>query len=211
MYLAECRPGFYKHGDGCVANCPENFYGSMETLLLDNRDGDGSPQYQNHGVCNACNEACRTCRGPFLEHCFQCSDGFELRDNYCRKKLIMNFLDPDMLSFFVWVIILCTSAILLFGVVFIVLQARDHSILCWKGQKERQTDPNKGKYRDVPTRPAEDRERDAERDQYRNVLQNVHFNKYSINPPPPPPPPSAPPLQSYSTLTFPSYPPSSRH
>ncbi|XP_069137192.1 furin-like protease kpc-1 isoform X1 [Argopecten irradians] len=183
----ECRPGFYKYGDGCVAKCPEFYYGTMETILMDgsHKSSGWAPQYQRHGICHACNEACRTCKGPYVEDCFQCSDGHEIRDGYCRKKLIMNFLDPDMLSFFVWVIILCTSAILLFGVVFIVLQARDHNILCWRGEKERQSEGSKGKYRDVPTRPAEDRE--SEIDHYHTVLQNIHtlnsYNnaKYSLN------------------------------
>ncbi|XP_021348495.1 furin-like protease kpc-1 isoform X3 [Mizuhopecten yessoensis] len=181
----ECRPGFYKFGDGCVASCPEFYYGTMETVLMDsNHNSSGwAPQYQRHGICHACNDACRTCKGPYVEDCFQCSEGYEIRDGYCRRKLIMNFLDPDMLSFFVWVIILCTSAILLFGVVFIVLQARDHNILCWRGEKERQSEGSKGKYRDVPTRPAEDRESDI--DHYHTVLQNIHtlnsYNKYSLN------------------------------
>ncbi|XP_033750587.1 furin-like protease kpc-1 isoform X1 [Pecten maximus] len=183
----ECRPGFYKYGDGCVASCPEFYYGTMETVLIDSShtSPDWSPRYQRHGICHACNEACRTCKGPYVEDCFQCSEGHEIREGYCRKKLIMNFLDPDMLSFFVWVIILCTSAILLFGVVFIVLQARDHNILCWRGEKERQSEGSKGKYRDVPTRPAEDRE--SEIDHYHTVLQNIHTlnsynnSKYSLN------------------------------
>jgi hypothetical protein len=85
--------------------------------------------------------------------------GYEVRDGQCHKKPFMNFLDPDMLSFFVWVIILCTSLILLFGVVFIVLQARDHRILCWK--EKRHYDDSKGKYNGITVNLSAGQESDS--------------------------------------------------
>lgn len=142
------------------------------------------PIFFRQGACNPCNEACNTCKGPDLEDCFQCNKGYELRDNLCRKKLIMNFLDPDMLSFFVWVIILCTSAILLFGVIFIILQARDHRILCWK--EKRHLDEGKGKYNGVKSVS----EGEKERDHLNVVVRNVHYrhddNDFMLNRPLPP-------------------------
>ena len=159
----------------------------METIVVDDKHNISSktPLYQRYGVCNACHAACKTCKGPLVEDCFQCSDGYEVRQNYCRKKLIMNFLDPDMLSFFVWVIILCTSAILLFGVVFIVLQARDHRILCWK-EKRHCDDDMKGKYNGVNTTLSQrgERETNVDREDCSNVLRNVHYradDNYIVN------------------------------
>ncbi|XP_034325718.2 furin-like protease kpc-1 isoform X8 [Magallana gigas] len=183
----ECKVGFYKHKDECVATCPEQFYGDIETVVSrrnSSRKTKKEPIFFRQGACNPCNEACNTCKGPDLEDCFQCNKGYELRDNLCRKKLIMNFLDPDMLSFFVWVIILCTSAILLFGVIFIILQARDHRILCWK--EKRHLDEGKGKYNGVKSVG----EGKKERDHLNVVVRNVHYrhddNDFMLNRPLPP-------------------------
>lgn len=183
----ECKVGFYKHKDECVATCPEQFYGDIETVVSrrnSSRKTKKEPIFFRQGACNPCNEACNTCKGPDLEDCFQCNKGYELRDNLCRKKLIMNFLDPDMLSFFVWVIILCTSAILLFGVIFIILQARDHRILCWK--EKRHLDEGKGKYNGVKSVS----EGKKERDHLNVVVRNVHYrhddNDFMLNRPLPP-------------------------
>ncbi|KAL4227608.1 hypothetical protein ACF0H5_013049 [Mactra antiquata] len=132
----ECRPGFYKLNDGCVADCPENYYGVMQMVQLRSTANTSSsrPKYQRQGICNACNEACRTCKGPQVSDCFECKDGYERIDDLCQKKLLLNFLDPDMLGFFIWVIVLCIAAIILFGVIFGLLQARDRHLLCWKGK-----------------------------------------------------------------------------
>lgn len=186
--LSECKVGFYKHKDECVATCPEQYYGDIETVMSgrnsSSRKSKKQPIFFRQGTCNPCNEACNTCKGPDLEDCFQCNKGYELRDNLCRKKLIMNFLDPDMLSFFVWVIILCTSAILLFGIIFIILQARDHRILCWK--EKRHFDEGKGKYNGVKGAS----EGESERDQLNVVVRNVHYrhddNDFMLNRPLPP-------------------------
>ncbi|XP_061173192.1 furin-like protease kpc-1 isoform X2 [Saccostrea echinata] len=184
----ECKIGFYKHKDECVATCPEYFYGDMETVMSrknSSKKAKKETMFFRHGTCNPCNEACKTCKGPELEDCFQCKKGYELRDNLCRKKLIMNFLDPDMLSFFVWVIILCTSAILLFGVIFIILQARDHRILCWK--EKRHFDEGKGKYNGVKS-ASESVE--SEQDHLNVVVRNVHYrhddNEFMLHRPLPP-------------------------
>ena len=92
-------------------------------------------KFQRHGICNRCHEACKTCRGPQVDDCFLCNDGYETRDGMCKKELLLNFLDPDMLGFFIWVIVLCIAAIILFGVIFGLLQARDRHMLCWKGKR----------------------------------------------------------------------------
>jgi hypothetical protein len=44
-----------------------------------------------------------------------------------------------MLGFFIWVIVLCIAAIILFGVIFGLLQARDRQLLCWKGKRKVKT------------------------------------------------------------------------
>ncbi|XP_076102317.1 furin-like protease kpc-1 isoform X3 [Mytilus galloprovincialis] len=173
----ECKPGFYRYGEGCVPNCPDHYYGEMETVLVGNGGNTSSSRssssssYNRHGVCKKCNAACKTCKGPYVTDCYQCSNGYEVRDGQCHKKPLMNFLDPDMLSFFVWVIILCTSLILLFGVVFIVLQARDHRILCWK--EKRHYDDSKGKYNGITVNLSAGQE-SSDTEHIEHVLQNRH-------------------------------------
>ncbi|XP_063432737.1 furin-like protease kpc-1 isoform X2 [Mytilus trossulus] len=171
----ECKPGFYRYGEGCVPNCPDHYYGEMETVLVGNGGNtssrSSSSSYNRHGVCKKCNAACKTCKGPYVTDCYQCSNGYEVRDGQCHKKPLMNFLDPDMLSFFVWVIILCTSLILLFGVVFIVLQARDHRILCWK--EKRHYDDSKGKYNGITVNLSAGQE-SSDTEHIEHVLQNRH-------------------------------------
>lgn len=172
----ECKPGFYRYGEGCVPNCPDHYYGEMETVLVGNGGNTSSSKsssssYNRHGVCKKCNAACKTCKGPYVTDCYQCSNGYEVRDGQCHKKPLMNFLDPDMLSFFVWVIILCTSLILLFGVVFIVLQARDHRILCWK--EKRHYDDSKGKYNGITVNLSAGQE-SSDTEHIEHVLQNRH-------------------------------------
>ena len=132
------------------------------------------PKFQRHGICNECNEACRTCKGPLVSDCFQCSDEFERRDNLCQKKLLLNFLDPDMLGFFVWVIVLCIAAIILFGVIFGLLQARDHKLLCWKEKRHLET--GKGDYHGM-TLTREELENDLEN---YDIIRNRNFRHASV-------------------------------
>ena len=185
MNFSECKLGFYRYGDGCVPSCPDHYYGEMETVMLGDTANISSKtaSYHRHGVCKKCNGACKTCKGPYVTDCYQCNTGYEVRDGQCHKKPFMNFLDPDMLSFFVWVIILCTSLILLFGVVFIVLQARDHRILCWK--EKRHYDDSKGKYNGITVNLSAGQESDS--DHVEHVLQNrlttinpcIYHNNYT--------------------------------
>ena len=174
--LAECRPGFYKLNDGCVANCPEHYYGIMQMVQLRSTLNSTAtrPKFQRHGICNECNEACRTCKGPQVSDCFQCSDGFERRENLCQKKLLLNFLDPDMLGFFVWVIVLCIAAIILFAVIFGLLQARDHKVLCWKEKRHKESD--KGDYKGM-TLTREELENDLEN---YDIIRNRNFRHGSV-------------------------------
>ena len=176
LYFSECRPGYYKLKDGCVANCPEHYFGIMQMVQLRSTLNSTTtrPKFQRHGICNECNEACRTCKGPQVSDCFQCSDGYERRDNLCQKKLLLNFLDPDMLGFFVWVIVLCIAAIILFGVIFGLLQARDHKLLCWKEKKE--VDTTKGDYHGM-TLTREELENDLEN---YDIIRNRNFRHGSV-------------------------------
>ena len=176
LCFSECRPGFYKLKDGCVANCPEHYFGIMQMVQLRSTLNSTTtrPKFQRHGICNECNEACRTCKGPQVSDCFQCSDGYERRDNLCQKKLLLNFLDPDMLGFFVWVIVLCIAAIILFGVIFGLLQARDHKLLCWKEKPHLET--QKGDYLGM-TLTREELENDLEN---YDIIRNRNFRHGSV-------------------------------
>ena len=109
-----------------------------------------------------------------MSDCFQCSDGFERRENLCQKKLLLNFLDPDMLGFFVWVIVLCIAAIILFAVIFGLLQARDHKVLCWKEKRHKETD--KGDYKGM-TLTREELENDLEN---YDIIRNRNFRHGSV-------------------------------
>lgn len=91
----------------------------------------------------------------------------------------MNFLDFDMLSFFVWVIILCIFVILLFGVIFIILQVRDYRILCWK--EKRYLDEGKGKYNGVKLVSEGKKERDYLNVVVRNVYYRYDDNDFMLN------------------------------
>lgn len=109
-----------------------------------------------------------------MSDCFQCSDRYERRDNLCQKKLLLNFLDPDMLGFFVWVIVLCIAAIILFGVIFGLLQARDHKLLCWK--EKRHIETGKGDYHGM-TLTREELENDLEN---YDIIRNRNFRHASV-------------------------------
>lgn len=129
-----------------MANCPEHFYGMMQMVQLRSTEvtpDNTGPKFQRQGVCLPCHEACRTCKGSKESECFQCTDGYEKHEGLCQKKLLLNFLDPDMLGFFVWVIVLCIAAIVLFGVIFGLLHARDRHMLCWKSRGK---DAGRGEY-----------------------------------------------------------------
>ncbi|XP_052279623.1 furin-like protease kpc-1 isoform X3 [Dreissena polymorpha] len=171
----ECRPGYYKLKDGCVANCPEHYYGMMQMVRLRSTENTSinNSKYQRQGVCNPCHEACRTCKGPRESECFQCTDGYEKQEGHCQKKLLLNFLDPDMLGFFIWVIVLCIAAIVLFGVIFGLLHARDRRMLCWKGSK---LDANKCEYNGINLT-----QEDLDNDLHNfDIIRNRNFRHASI-------------------------------
>lgn len=159
-----------------MANCPEHFYGIMQMVQLRSTTNTSStrPKFQRQGICNACDEACRTCKGPQVADCFQCKDGYDKRDRLCQKQLLLNFLDPDMLGFFVWVIVLCITAIILFGVIFGLLQARDRQLFCWKGKRAH--DKNKCDYNGISLTP-EELENDL---QNFDIIRNRNFRHGSI-------------------------------
>lgn len=148
----------------------------MEVVQLRSTTNTSSKKskYQRQGNCNACNEACRTCKGPQVSDCFQCKDGYERIDDLCQKKLLLNFLDPDMLGFFIWVIVLCIAAIILFGVIFGLLQARDRQLLCWKGKGSKER--SKCDYKGINLTP-EELENDLENF---DIIRNRTFRHASI-------------------------------
>jgi hypothetical protein len=79
-----------------------------------------------------------------------------------------------MLGFFVWVIVLCIAAIILFGVIFGLLQARDRRMLCWK--EKRPKDAIKCEYNGINL-TQEDIENDIENF---NIIRNRNFRNGSI-------------------------------
>lgn len=148
----------------------------MQFVRLRSTNITSSPvtKYQRQGICNACHEACRTCKGPHESECFQCTDGYQVHDGVCQKKLLLNFIDPDMVGFFIWVIVLCIAAIILFGVIFGLLHARDRRLLCWKGK--RHLDSDKCEYNGISL-TQEDLENDMENF---DIIRNRNFRHASI-------------------------------
>ena len=174
--FSECRPGYFKLNDDCVANCPEHYYGMMQMVRLrsTNTTSSTQPRFQRQGICNRCHEACRTCKGPHVSDCFQCRDGYQVHEGMCQKKLLLNFIDPDMVGFFIWVIVFCIAAIVLFGVIFGLLHARDRRLLCWKGK--RHMDSDKCEYNGISL-TQEDIENDLEN---YDIIRNRNFRHASI-------------------------------
>ncbi|XP_041369640.1 furin-like protease kpc-1 isoform X1 [Gigantopelta aegis] len=150
----ECKPGFFKMADKCVGRCPEHYYGVVEAVHLASPTQRNSSKHLLHtqGVCRQCHVSCLTCKGPLAEDCFQCNSGYEQKTDatgFCTKKMIWDFLDPEVIKHLAWAIILCIGGILLFTVVFGVMQAREQSKLCWKVKNIYHPDLSKGRYNGV--------------------------------------------------------------
>lgn len=79
-----------------------------------------------------------------------------------------------MVGFFIWVIVFCIAAIVLFGVIFGLLHARDRRLLCWKGK--RHLDSDKCEYNGISLTP-EDIENDLEN---YDIIRNRNFRHASI-------------------------------
>ncbi|XP_050402509.1 furin-like protease kpc-1 isoform X1 [Patella vulgata] len=156
----ECKPGYFKLGDGCVAHCPEHYFGSVEAVQLVSpiQANYTRPLVRTQGICAPCHSSCLTCRGARMEECFQCSEGYERKNDFCTKKMIWDFLDPDVMKHLAWAIILCIGAILLFCVLFGLLQVRDHRKLCWSAKRFYVPDLAKGHYNGVSRNCADDPE-----------------------------------------------------
>ncbi|BFY97735.1 hypothetical protein BsWGS_00774 [Bradybaena similaris] len=143
----ECKPGFFKMGDDCVAHCPQHYFGRVQAVQLANsKQNYSKPLLHTQGVCLPCHESCLTCRGSVANDCFQCASGFERKGELCEKKMIWDLLDPDVMKHLAWAIILCIAAILLFSVVFGILQAKDRGRLCWRSKPNYVPDWSKGHY-----------------------------------------------------------------
>ncbi|KAH9499166.1 hypothetical protein Btru_004327 [Bulinus truncatus] len=144
----ECKPGYFKMGDHCVAHCPQHYFGSVQAVQMTTQNKFNSSKSILHtqGVCKPCHDSCLNCKGFLSTDCFQCASGFERKGELCEKKMIWDLLDPDVMKHLAWAIILCIAAILLFSVIFGILQARDRGRLCWKNKPNYVPDWGKGHY-----------------------------------------------------------------
>ncbi|XP_059163453.1 furin-like protease kpc-1 isoform X3 [Physella acuta] len=164
----QCKPGFFKMGETCLSDCPQHYYGYVQAVQLagPNRSNYSKSVLHTHtqGVCKPCHESCLTCKGSMASDCFQCASGFEWRGNkQCEKKMIWDLLDPDVMKHLAWAIILCIAAILLFSVIFGILQARERGRLCWKSKPNYVPDWGKGHYDGVtPNFALHDSDNEAE-------------------------------------------------
>ncbi|XP_067665684.1 furin-like protease kpc-1 isoform X1 [Haliotis asinina] len=146
----ECKPGYFKMSDTCVAHCPQHYFGSVEAVrLAPILPNSSKPLSSKQGLCKPCHESCLTCKGALPDDCYQCNNGFERKNDLCEKKMIWDFLDPDVMKHLAWAIMLCIGGILLFSVVFGILQARDQSKLCWRVKRYYVPDFSKGRYNGV--------------------------------------------------------------
>ncbi|CAL1547097.1 unnamed protein product [Lymnaea stagnalis] len=161
----ECKPGFFKMGDNCVAHCPQHYYGSVQAVQMaaSSKMTTTKPLLHTQGVCKPCHDTCLNCKGSTATDCFQCASGFERKGELCEKKMIWDLLDPDVMKHLAWAIILCIAAILLFSVVFGILQARDRGRLCWKSKPNYVPDWGRGHYDGVtPNYAMQDSDNEAE-------------------------------------------------
>ncbi|XP_055860129.1 furin-like protease kpc-1 isoform X6 [Biomphalaria glabrata] len=150
----ECKPGYFKMGEHCVAHCPQHYFGSVQ---------GSKSMLHSQGECKLCHDSCLNCKGSKPTDCFQCASGFERKGDVCEKKMIWDLLDPDVMKHLAWAIILCIAAILLFSVVFGILQARERGRLCWKNKPNYVPDWGKGHYDGVtPNLAMHDRDMEAE-------------------------------------------------
>ncbi|XP_055860117.1 furin-1-like isoform X4 [Biomphalaria glabrata] len=150
----QCKPGYFKMGEHCVAHCPQHYFGSVQ---------GSKSMLHSQGECKLCHDSCLNCKGSKPTDCFQCASGFERKGDVCEKKMIWDLLDPDVMKHLAWAIILCIAAILLFSVVFGILQARERGRLCWKNKPNYVPDWGKGHYDGVtPNLAMHDRDMEAE-------------------------------------------------
>ncbi|XP_025077514.1 furin-like protease kpc-1 isoform X10 [Pomacea canaliculata] len=147
----ECKPGFFKMEEHCVAHCPEHYFGSVQAVHLAGpvQINSSKPLLHTQGVCKPCHTSCLTCRGPSLMDCFQCASGYERQADACEKTMIWDLLDPEILKHLAWAIILCIGAIIIFFVGFVIMQARERGRLCWSVKQNYIPDWTKGAYNGV--------------------------------------------------------------
>ncbi|GFO25896.1 furin-like [Plakobranchus ocellatus] len=144
----ECKPGFFKMDEKCVDLCPQHYFGSVQAVQLATpiKPNSTKPLLHTQGVCKPCHESCLTCKSSEAQDCFQCANGFERKGDLCEKKMIWDMLDPDVMKHLAWAIIICIAAILLFSVIFGLLQARERGRLCWQTKPNYVPDWSKGHY-----------------------------------------------------------------
>lgn len=125
----ECRVGFYKLGDKCVATCPVQYYGHVEIVL--SRE---SHTNRTAASCHKCHTACYKCKGPRSIDCFECSSGYILKGRQCIPKQLLDFMGHS--EFLIWAVLL---AFLLLIVMYTVYRLR-HRCLCLQ-EKQQQNNP----------------------------------------------------------------------
>lgn len=129
LSFAECRVGFYKLGDKCVATCPVQYYGHVEIVL--SRE---SHTNRTAASCHKCHTACYKCKGPRSIDCFECSSGYILKGRQCIPKQLLDFMGHS--EFLIWAVLL---AFLLLIVMYTVYRLR-HRCLCLQ-EKQQQNNP----------------------------------------------------------------------
>ncbi|XP_076465888.1 furin-like protease kpc-1 isoform X3 [Babylonia areolata] len=152
----ECKPGFFKMDQHCVAHCPEHYYGSVQAVHLASpiQPNSSKPLLHTQGVCKPCHPSCLTCRGDSPSDCFQCASGYERQGDseaVCHKTLLWDLLDPAVMKHLAWALILCIGAIIFFSLLFAILQARHRRRLCWASKHSYVPDWTKGAYNGVST------------------------------------------------------------
>ncbi|XP_070212344.1 furin-like protease kpc-1 isoform X2 [Littorina saxatilis] len=149
----ECKPGFFKMDNHCVAHCPDHYFGSVQAVHLASpiQPNSTKPLLHTQGVCKPCHESCLSCRGAAATDCFQCASGYDRNgeSGTCHKTMLWDLLDPAVMKHLAWAIILCIGAIILFSLAFAILQARQRRRLCWAVKQNYVPDWTKGAYNGV--------------------------------------------------------------
>ncbi len=127
-----CPDDEYLLNNFCYKDCPLNFFASNENMTI---SINGSDELQATSVCTQCSIICSHCFGPRQNECLACASGFELTPNYtCARKMMI----PRLGSHFspIWLatiaIIACISPVILFLMIFGLLQAKDHQYVCFR-------------------------------------------------------------------------------
>ncbi|XP_037703201.1 protein disulfide isomerase CRELD2 isoform X2 [Choloepus didactylus] len=75
-----CRGDGSREGDGSC-QCHMGYLGALCTECADGYFS--SLRNETHSICTACNEACKTCRGPSSRDCAECEVGWVREEDAC--------------------------------------------------------------------------------------------------------------------------------